>query len=61
MSLNPGLICRAARSRYLTRREAAAYVRCSLRIFDSLDLPCIRKGRCKLNDLIDLDEPSQSA
>jgi len=41
--------------RYLTKREAAAYVRCSLRFFDSLDLPFIRKGRCKLYDRIDLD------
>jgi hypothetical protein len=48
-----------AASRYLTKREAAAYVRCSLRFFDSLDFPFIRKGRCKLYDRIDLDARMQ--
>jgi len=37
----------AAPARYLTRREAAAYVRCSLRFLDGMGLPFIRKGRCK--------------
>jgi hypothetical protein len=36
--------------RYLTRREAAAYVCCSLRFLDGMGLPFIRKGRCKLYD-----------
>ncbi|MGH8142818.1 MAG: hypothetical protein ACREU2_09910 [Steroidobacteraceae bacterium] len=49
----------ATPSRYLTRREAAAYVRCSLRFLDGLALPYIRKGRCKLYDRIDLDERMQ--
>jgi hypothetical protein len=35
-----------APSRYLTRREAAAYIRCSLRFLDGMGLPFIRKGRC---------------
>jgi hypothetical protein len=48
-----------ATSRYLTRREAAAYVRCSLRFLDSMGLPFIRKGRCKVYDRIDLDERMQ--
>jgi hypothetical protein len=46
-------------SRYLTRREAAAYIRCSLRFLDSMELPFIRKGRCKVYDRIDLDERMQ--
>src|SRR5882724_254533 len=49
----------AAPSRYLTRREAAAYVRCSLRFLDSMGLPYIRKGRCKVYDRIDLDARMQ--
>src|ERR1700687_4684987 len=49
----------AAPSRYLTRREAAAYVRCSLRFLDSMGLPFIRKGRCKVYDRIDLDTRMQ--
>lgn len=49
----------SAASPYLTKREAAAYIRCSLRFFDSLDLPFIRKGRCKLYDRIDLDARMQ--
>ena len=32
-----------APSRYLTRREAAAYVRCSLRVLDGMELRFIRK------------------
>ncbi len=47
------------RSRYLTRREAAAYVRCSLRFLDGMELPFIRKGRCKVYDRIDLDARMQ--
>src|SRR5882762_806229 len=46
-------------SRYLTRSEAAAYVRCSLRFLDSMGLPFIRKGRCKVYDRIDLDARMQ--
>src|SRR5450631_239468 len=49
----------AAPSRYLTRREAAAYVRCSLRFLDGMGLPFIRKGRCKVYDRIDLDSRMQ--
>jgi hypothetical protein len=49
----------AAPSRYLTRREAAAYVRCSVRFLDGMELPFIRKGRCKLYDRIDLDARMQ--
>jgi len=49
----------AAPARYLTRREAAAYVRCSVRFLDGMGLPFIRKGRCKLYDRIDLDERMQ--
>jgi len=49
----------AAPSRYLTRREAAAYVRCSLRFLDGMELPFIRKGRCKVYDRIDLDARMQ--
>src|SRR5208283_2149603 len=49
----------AAPSRYLTRREAAAYVRCSVRFLDGLELPFIRKGRCKVYDRIDLDARMQ--
>jgi hypothetical protein len=49
----------AAPSRYLTRREAAAYVRCSLRFLDGMGLPFIRKGRCKVYDRIDLDARMQ--
>ena len=45
----------ATTARYLTRREAAAYVRCSLRFLDGMGLPFIRKGRCKVYDRIDLD------
>ena len=45
--------------RYLTRREAAAYVRCSLRFLDGMGLPYICKGRCKVYDRIDLDEHMQ--
>ncbi len=48
-----------ANSRYFTRREAAAYIRSSLRFLDSMDLPFIRKGRCRLYDRIDLDERMQ--
>jgi len=48
-----------APSRYLTRREAAAYIRCSLRFLDGMGLPFIRKGRCKLYDRIDLDARMQ--
>jgi len=46
-------------TRYLTRREAATYVRCSLRFLDGMGLPYIRKGRCKVYDRIDLDEHMQ--
>ena len=46
-------------ARYLTRREAANYVRCSLRFFDGMGLPFIRKGRCKLYDRVDLDQRMQ--
>src|SRR5258707_12412929 len=49
----------AVPSRYLTRREAATYVRCSLRFLDSMGLPFIRKGRCKVYDRIDLDARRQ--
>jgi hypothetical protein len=49
----------AAPSRYLTRREAATYVRCSLRFLDGMGLPFIRKGRCKVYDRIDLDAHMQ--
>src|ERR1019366_5119741 len=49
----------AAPARYFTRREAAAYVRCSLRILDGMGLPFIRKGRCKVYDRIDLDARMQ--
>jgi hypothetical protein len=49
----------AAPSRYLTRREAAAYVRCSLRFLDAMGLPFIHKGRCKVYDRIDLDARMQ--
>ena len=49
----------AAPARYFTRREAAAYVRCSVRFLDGMGLPYIRKGRCKLYDRIDLDERMQ--
>ena len=49
----------ATPGRYLTRREAAAYVRCSLRFLDGMGLPYIRKGRCKVYDRIDLDERMQ--
>ena len=49
----------AALARYLTRREAAAYVRCSLRFLDGMGLPFIRKGRCKVYDRIDLDARMQ--
>src|ERR1700693_3094945 len=45
--------------RYFTRREAAAYVRCSVRFLDGMGLPFIRKGRCKLYDRIDLDQRMQ--
>jgi len=45
----------AAPARYLTRREAAAYVRCSLRFLDGMGLPFIRKGRCKVYDRIDFN------
>jgi len=48
-----------APARYLTRREAAAYVRCSLRFLDGMELPFIRKGRCKVYDRIDLDARMQ--
>ena len=48
-----------APARYLTRREAAAYVRCSLRFLDGMGLPFIRKGRCKVYDRIDLDARMQ--
>jgi len=44
-----------ASARYLTRTEAAAYIRCSARFLDGLSLPFIRKGRCKVYDRIDLD------
>jgi hypothetical protein len=46
-------------SPYLTRAEAATYLRCSLRFLDGMGLPFIRKGRCKLYDRIDLDERMQ--
>jgi hypothetical protein len=49
----------AVPARYFTRREAAAYVRCSVRFLDGMGLPFIRKGRCKLYDRIDLDERMQ--
>jgi hypothetical protein len=49
----------ALSSPYLTRAEAAAYLRCSLRFLDGMGLPFIRKGRCKLYDRIDLDERMQ--
>jgi hypothetical protein len=49
----------ATTARYLTRREAAAYVRCSLRFLDGMGLPFIRKGRCKVYDRIDLDARMQ--
>jgi hypothetical protein len=49
----------AAPARYFTRREAAAYVRCSVRFLDGMGLPYIRKGRCKLYDRIDLDQRMQ--
>jgi hypothetical protein len=42
-------------------REAAAYVCCSLRFLDSVELPFIRKGRCKVYDRIDLDARMQKA
>jgi hypothetical protein len=45
--------------RYFTRREAAAYIRCSLRFLDGMGLPFIHKGRCKLYDPVDLDERMQ--
>jgi len=44
---------------YLTRREAAAYIRCSLRFLDGMGLPYIRKGRCKLYERVDLDARMQ--
>ena len=49
----------ATPSPYLTRHEAAAYLRCSLRFLDGMGLPFIRKGRCKLYERIDLDERMQ--
>jgi hypothetical protein len=49
----------AASARYFARREAAAYVRCSVRFLDGMGLPFIRKGRCKLYDRIDLDQRMQ--
>src|ERR1700735_5177639 len=49
----------AVPARYLTRREAAAYVCCSLRFLDGMELPFIRKGRCKVYDRIDLDARMQ--
>src|SRR5271169_6316512 len=49
----------ATPGRYLTRREAAAYVRCSLRFLDGMGLPFILKGRCKVYDRIDLDAHMQ--
>jgi len=42
-------------ARYLTRLEAAKYIRCSPRFLDGMTLPFIRKGRCKVYDRIDLD------
>jgi hypothetical protein len=48
-----------APARYLTRREAAAYVCCSLRFLDGMELPFVRKGRCKVYDRIDLDARMQ--
>lgn len=48
-----------APTRYLTRAEAARYLRCSLRFLDGMELPFIRKGRCKLYDRVDLDERMQ--
>jgi hypothetical protein len=51
----------ATTARYLTRREAAAYVRCSLRFLDGMGLPFIRKGRCKVYDRIDLDACANAA
>ena len=46
-------------TRYFTRIEAAAYIRCSPRFLDGLALPFIRKGRCKVYDRIDLDAHMQ--
>jgi hypothetical protein len=46
-------------TRYFTRLEAAAYIRCSPRFLDGLALPFIRKGRCKVYDRIDLDAHMQ--
>jgi integrase len=48
-----------APARYLTRREAATYLRCSLRFLDGMGLPFVRKGRCKVYDRIDLDARMQ--
>jgi hypothetical protein len=48
-----------ASTRYFTRLEAAAYIRCSPRFLDGLALPFIRKGRCKVYDRIDLDAHMQ--
>ncbi|MDE2251759.1 MAG: hypothetical protein KGL25_10195 [Gammaproteobacteria bacterium] len=48
-----------ASTRYFTRLEAAAYIRCSPRFPDGLSLPFIRKGRCKVYDRIDLDAHMQ--
>lgn len=55
----PPLAHAAVPSRYLTRSEAAVYLRCSIRFFDGMGLPFIRKGRCKLYDRIDLDARMQ--
>jgi hypothetical protein len=46
-------------ARYFTRLEAAAYIRCSPRFLDGLELPFIRKGRCKVYDRVDLDAHMQ--
>jgi hypothetical protein len=48
-----------ASTRYFTRLEAAAYIRCSPRFLDGLQLPFIREGRCKVYDRIDLDAHTQ--
>jgi hypothetical protein len=49
----------ATTARYLTRLEAATYVRCSLRFLDGMGLAYIRKGRCRVYDRVDLDERMQ--
>src|SRR5579863_4177547 len=46
-------------SPYLTRQEAATYLRCSPHFLDRMRLPFIPKGRCKLYDRVDLDARMQ--